>query len=170
MPHNTDDPYTYKNSSVLKNKFDIRDFDSLNLIEKQIHAVKAIKDVPKGYFNYKHLQSLHKHLFGDLYEWSGQTRTVNIAKDTDYAGTTMFAMCHRIEPEINKVLDRLLNECAPECNQKQLVTLIAEYFNEVNAIHPFREGNGRANRLFFSELAKSCGFELTGKKWIKKNI
>ena len=166
MQYESNDPYTYDNSLVLINKFNIKNADNLTLIEQQIYNAKIKLPTPKGVFDLKHLQAIHKHLFGDIYDWAGKPREVNIAKKTEYAGTTMFAYFHRIEPELNKIFSRLESEHPIECSQDELIKIIAEYFNEVNAVHPFREGNGRANRLFFSELAKQSGYII---EWDKMN-
>lgn len=162
MPYSDDnqDPYVYPGTLILRNKLDIKDKENLDQAEAEIYDAKMRLAPPKGSFDYAHLQDLHKHLFGDVYDWAGQTRTVNIAKDTDYAGTTMFAYFNRIEPELMKVLTRLNNDPIVEDNHRDLCHRIAEYFNEINAAHPFREGNGRTNRLFCSEFAKQYGYTI----------
>lgn len=149
------DPYLYPNSNILKNKFNIRDSKKLSNIEKEIAYKKYTIKPPKGNFNYKHLQSIHQHLFADIYPWAGETRKIEIAKSD-----TLFAFAHRIEPEINKTLNKLQQEDLHECDQNEFAYKVSEYFNEINAVHPFREGNGRTNRLFCSELAKKYGYEI----------
>jgi len=111
-----------------------------------------------GNFDYEHLKSLHKHLFEEIYDWAGEARIVNIAKKTNYADTTMFAMFGRIEPEIIKTLTRLNSIPIDRDNLDVFSNQISEYFNEINAVHAFREGNGRTNRLFCSELARINGY------------
>lgn len=160
MSYETNDPYTYSNSLVLKNKLDIRDAKILSQVETEIYDVMVRKEPPTGEFDYKHLQALHKHLFSEVYEWAGETRVVNLAKKTDYAGSTMFAMFDRIEPEINKTLARLNVVAVDKNNPNAFARYVSEYFNEINAAHPFREGNGRTNRLFCAELAKKHGYEI----------
>lgn len=160
MSYDTDDPYTYPGSLVLKNKLNIRDAKVLSQAETEIYDVRTLKEPPIGDFDYKHLQALHKHLFSEIYEWAGETRVVNLAKKTDYAGSTMFAMFDRIEPEINKTLAKLNTVEIEKNNTDAFAQHVSEYFNEINAAHPFREGNGRTNRLFCSELAKKHGYDI----------
>jgi cell filamentation protein len=157
------DPYLYPNSNVLRNKFNIRDNEKLSEIEKEISYKKRKSKPKKGNFGYKHLQSLHKHLFAEIYPWAGETRKIEIAKSN-----TMFAVSHRIEPEINKLFNRLNQEDLHECTQNELAYKLSEYFNEINAVHPFREGNGRTNRLFCSELAKKYGCKIDWKSMTKE--
>jgi len=158
MYDSIDDPCTYENSLVLINKLHIQDANTLIQAESQIYDAKILTAPPIGNFDYKHLQALHKYLFAEIYDWAGEARTVNIAKNTNYAGTAMFAMFDRIEPEITKTLNRLNNIPIEKDNIEVFSERISEYFNEINAAHPFREGNGRTNRLFCSELAKTEGY------------
>ena len=158
MYDSIDDPYTYENSLVLINNYGIRDAQLLAEAEKDVYLTKISEPPPSGNFDYKHLQTLHKHLFAEIYDWAGEARIVNIAKNTNYAGTTMFAMFDRIEPELTKTLNRLNSIPIEKNNIEVFSEKVSEYFNEINAAHPFREGNGRTNRLFCSELAKTQGY------------
>jgi cell filamentation protein len=168
MAYDSIDPYTYPNSRVLKNRFGIKDKKQLEAIELKAYNTKVTTPTPKGKFDYIHLQNMHKHLFGEVYAWAGETREINLTKKTEYAGNTMFAMSHRIEPEINKTLSKLNQEDLHECTQNELAYKLSEYFNEINAVHPFREGNGRTNRLFCSELAKKYGYKIDWKSMTKE--
>ena len=76
----------YQNSLVLINKLHIQDADTLTQAESQIYDAKILIDPPTGIFDYRHLQALHKHLFAEIYDWAGEARTVNVAKNTNYAG------------------------------------------------------------------------------------
>jgi cell filamentation protein len=108
----------------------------------------------KGRFDLAHLQALHSYLFGDVYEWAGQLRTMDISK-----GGNRFAHCAHIESAVAAIFAQLAKE-------KHLAGLgsdafsdrAAYYLGELNAIHPFREGNGRAQREFISHLAQANGF------------
>ena len=77
--------YCYPKSNVLKNKLDIRDLDTLHEAERDYSAVRQAELVGQGVtgdFSFKHLCSIHKHLFSDVYSWAGKTRTVDISKGT----------------------------------------------------------------------------------------
>jgi len=76
-----DNYYCYPNSFVLKNKLGITEAKALKIAEQEITAVRiaGFKDKPvRGKFNLKHLCDIHKAIFGEVYEWAGKLRTVNI--------------------------------------------------------------------------------------------
>ena len=80
-----DAKYCYPGTNVLKNKLDIRDLDTLHEAERDYSAVRQAELVGQGVtgdFSFKHLCSIHKHLFSDVYSWAGKTRTVDISKGT----------------------------------------------------------------------------------------
>ena len=168
MAYQNKDPYTYPNSNVLENKFGIRDFQLLEQIEAKIYYRKCFLAFPKRNFNYQHLKAIHKHLFGEVYDWAGQTRSVNISKSDGNGPGTLFAFISRIEPEINKLFKKLKTEPLSEYNKHDMCACISKYFNEINAVHPFREGNGRTNRAFCSELAKQYGYKIHWHRMDKK--
>lgn len=111
------------------------------------------------------------HLFQDIYDWAGQLRTVDISK-----GSTRFANAGRIAPEANK----LFRQLAMESNlvglpRAQFVARLARYYCERNVIHPFRDGNGRAQRLMLEVISINAGFALRWEpigqaEWIKANM
>jgi cell filamentation protein len=148
------DPYVYPNTHVLINKLNIRDPIQLERVELDLFAANFFKPSPKGNFDYDHLKKLHHHLFKDLYSWAGEERTVSISK-----GDTLFAIPHRIAHCVNHLFSSLLRDNHLKNLSIQLFTQkAAHYFNEINAVHPFREGNGRTLRLFFSELGNHAGY------------
>lgn len=122
-------------------------------------------------YDISYLQYLHFLLFSELYEFAGQIRTVDIAK-----GGTRFCNCGRIIPEINKLFYCLAQEqWFNGLPRDEICKKLAEYYCEFNMIHPFREGNGRVQRVFFEHLALSAGYELdwadiTIQEWIQANI
>ncbi len=78
-----DNRYCYPNSNVLINKIGITDSTELSIAEREITAIRMMDakiNVIKGIFDFIHLCSIHKYLFGDIYEWAGELRWVNIAK------------------------------------------------------------------------------------------
>lgn len=154
------DPYLYPDTQILINKLNIRDDELLQQMEVNLVALRLKEDLPKGQFDYTHLKALHYHLFQDLYAWAGQERTIRMSK-----GTSQFAFPEYIQKELDKLFhqlksDHYLRGLDPETFAKKA----AEYFNEVNAAHPFREGNGRTNRIFFKQLAQEAGYEIA---WYK---
>lgn len=154
------DPYVYPGTNTLINRFNVRNQDVLEEIESQYFYIRAIKPLPKGSFNYEHLKAIHKHLFSDVYEWAGQERTVNISKNGN-----LFAHVEFIAPSLNSLFNKLNQDDHLRGLEKTVFcSKLSYYFNEVNAVHPFREGNGRSQRTFFEELANYAGYNLD---WMK---
>ncbi|WP_370107491.1 Fic/DOC family protein [Nocardioides sp.] len=102
-------------------------------------------------FGTEHLQGLHGHLFGDVYEWAGTFRTTEISK----SGTDFFWPCDTLLTRAKKVLGALQRGPLLRSGLEQSVYLdaLAALYRDVNYLHPFREGNGRTQRLFLSEVA-----------------
>jgi cell filamentation protein len=148
------DPYLYPDVPVLKNKFNIKDEESLQKIEGLIFTLRYKDPLPKGELDYSHLKAIHFHFFHQVYEWAGQERTVDIAKGNSY-----FCHVQYITQELNKLFlklksDKYLNNLLPHDFCKKL----SFYFNEINAAHPFREGNGRTLRAFCDLVAEQAGY------------
>lgn len=145
------DPYLYPGTSVLKNLRDLTDPKLLERFEaRQTHRriAELIDNPVAGRFDVAHLKAIHRHIFQDVYEWAGEFRTVNISK-----GGHLFGLATFLEPALQQILAKLAAE-------KHLVGLDIENFvdraayfiGELNAAHPFREGNGRTQREFIREL------------------
>lgn len=151
--------YCYPNSYVLKNKLNIKDQAEFESAERAITSVKASQasiERIKGGFDFEHLKNIHRFLFGEIYDWAGQIRTVNISKGN------RFCQAEYIEPQITKIFDKLRNEkYLQNCKTKaELGKKLAYYLSEINVIHPFREGNGRTQRMFIEYLAYNAGYSL----------
>ena len=151
------DAYVYPDTEVLRNKADIRDEAALEAFEADACAVRMLEliDNPiQGVFDLKHLCAIHRYLFQDVYDWAGEIRTVDISR-----GGSRFANFGLIEGYLGQQLNGLAEEnflrgTTPE----GFVARLAHYMGEINAAHPFREGNGRVQRLFCSQLADQAGY------------
>ena len=75
-----DDPYTYKDSTVLINKLDLTDQQKLDEFEAEISSARADEPLPEGALDFAHYKAVHHHLFQDVYEWAGKIRTVRISR------------------------------------------------------------------------------------------
>jgi cell filamentation protein len=153
-----DTQYCYPNSNVLINKFGITDNEQLHEIERQItmvrYAQNEIAPIP-GKFDVKHILSIHKHLFKDIYNWAGKFRTVNIAKGN------LFCLVQHVETYLTDTLDKLSKEnLLVGTPIEKLPDKLGQYFGDINAAHPFREGNGRTQRLLFEMLGKVNGADI----------
>lgn len=150
------DPYTYPDSAVLRNKAGIRDAEALACFERLSVANRSMEDVPAGRFDYAHLKALHYHLFQDVYDWAGEERNVAISK-----GESRFAQPPFIGGEAERLLAALASENHLRGLERELFAQrVAHYMSELNVLHPFREGNGRALRLFLQVLAEQAGYDL----------
>lgn len=166
------DPYTYNGTDVLINKFDIKDPAVLEEAEKEFTALAAtgihFKEPP---YNFDYFCNIHKTLFGDLFDWAGKIRTIDISK-----GSTRFCACSFIEREAKKIFKRLEEENhLAGLDKNSFIAKLAEYYCDINVIHPFREGNGRAQRILFEHICIHNGFNLNFSgisvdDWIEANI
>jgi cell filamentation protein len=153
-----EDPYSDPVTGVLYNKLGLGTAAGLEAAEREItHAALILVDespVSPSY-DLPHLREIHKRIFGDIYEWAGQIRTVAIAKGA------MFCLPQYIDSSAAVIFGELHDEdCLRGLRRYAFVGRLAHYLGEVNALHPFREGNGRAQRAFFGQLARDAGFTL----------
>ncbi len=154
-----DSEYCYPHSHVLKNKLNITDQSELEEAERAITSLKMAQASLikiRGRFGITHLKRMHKFLFEDIYPWAGQFRTVNISKGNE------FCRADYIEPQLLALFyslkkENYLRNCA---NVLEISKRLSYYLGEINVIHPFREGNGRTQRLFIETLADNAGYIL----------
>lgn len=148
--------YCYPESSVLINKLNIRDRNALLVAEREITALRIAKakDVPIiGNFDFCHLKAINKYIFGDIYFWAGDVRSVNISKGNQ------FCLSKHVETYASDLFNRLKAEnYLTKTPQTDLPERLSYYFSEINVLHPFREGNGRTQRLFIEYLADNAGY------------
>lgn len=101
-----------------------------------------------GKFDFDHLQRIHRYIFQDVYAWAGQIRTVDIAKEN------MFCNVKFIASQAEIIFENLKKEnYLAGLKEEVFIKRLAYYFAEINALHPFREGNGRSQREFIRSLA-----------------
>jgi cell filamentation protein len=157
--YDADDTYCYPGTDVLRNKAEIIDAKELDAYEGELSTLRSIQilesPVP-GKFDLEHLQLIHFSLFQDVYEWAGKIRTVDISR-----GHSRFANVRFIENSATILFAKLANENWLKGLSAELLSArLAYYLSEINAIHPFREGNGRVQRLFISQLTEAAGYHL----------
>ena len=157
MVYDTDtDPYVDPATGVLRNSLGISDTDELAKAEADLTAVAiaTLTEKPvRGNFDLAHLQAIHKRLFGAIYPWAGELRRTEMSKDS-----TRFASVDSLNQAANQLFDSLHKEkLLNGLTDEDYVRRLAHYYSEVNILHPFREGNGRTQRAFFSLLAAKSG-------------
>jgi cell filamentation protein len=150
--------YTDPKTGLLRNLQDISDPDVLLFVESSA-VTKRLQELYENSIKIKGVDSLfeiHKHLFHDIYGWAGKKRTVEISKD----GKQFFPTSHF--DNAFRYIDRLITEFKkiPKDNKKMLAEKLGEILDNVNYLHPFREGNGRTQREFLRLLAFEKGLTL----------
>jgi cell filamentation protein, protein adenylyltransferase len=153
-----EDPYTDPVTGVLRNKLGLRTTEELQAAEREItHAALIFlkeSPVPPSY-DLRHMCAIHRRIFGDIYDWAGRLRTVAIAKGS------WFCLPQYIESSAAEIFRALHGEGLLRGLPRDAFTeRLTCYLGEVNAVHPFREGNGRAQRAFFEQLTSDAGFTL----------
>lgn len=149
----------YENTTCLINKFAITDEKLLSQVEADITFAKAseLEESPiEGNFDLKHYLSIHKFLFEDLYDWAGRLRTINISKKG-----TKFVAADDLENLCNNCFDRLKsNNYFQNITFDNFVENVVDLYCTLNMLHPFREGNGRTQRIFISQLIRFNGYDI----------
>ena len=148
----------YEGTTCLVNKLGIRDEKKLSEIEAQITFAKAVmlEETPiDDDFGFEHFKKIHDFLLCDLYEWAGQVRTVNISKKR-----TKFLDAASVESIGTKCFAKVREGYFENLPFDEFVKRIAEFYNDVNYIHPFREGNGRTQRIYFTQLIRHYGYDI----------
>ncbi len=150
--------YTYNNSSVIKNKLNIKDAGTLKKYETKMVAFKLstirFAKINKT-FDEEHIKFIHKYLFEDIYDFAGEYRIENITKENfrfseyEYIEENLKAIVKKINVEELKTLDFNLQ-----------IIKISEIMTDLNVLHPFREGNGRTIREFIRELLNEIGYDV----------
>lgn len=151
--------YFWPGTTVLINKLGIRPADELaaaeyvltTAAERDIRA--GIIDIPRT-FDGAHLDAIHRELFGEIYEWAGQHRGVNMSK-----GGLEFADVTRIDSYLADTAHIIAGTNWPHLERAAFVEEAARVYSYVNTAHPYREGNGRASKLFLAQLAEQTRFD-----------
>lgn len=149
----------YEGTSCLINKFDIKDETVLKELETTITLTKITEYSLNPLFNtfdVQHYKKIHKYLFGDIYDWAGEYRTVDMSKKG-----TVFANADSIENLMSKCFERLNNKNLFQgLNFDDFVDNLVDFYCVTNMIHPFREGNGRTQRAFLTQLINENGYDI----------
>lgn len=149
----------YPDTTVLVNKLDIREQSLLSeaesiivtscsaLIEKEM----SFEDVDFDYY-----RNIHRMIFGDLYEWAGSLRKINMSKKG-----TVFCECSELERLGSLKFERLKNaDYLCGLPDAAFLDQLTDFYHEMNMLHPFREGNGRTLRLFITLLVRNTGRDI----------
>lgn len=154
----TVDPYSDPNTGVLRNRLGISDPKLLRQVEADL-TFAALVDldmrVLPGAYDLPHLQAFHREIFGDVFPWAGEIRVVGISR------TDPFCLPQHIATYAAEIFDALAKERFLRSRTRgAFLDRLTHYFAEVNALHPFREGNGRVQRAFFRQLSRDAGWPI----------
>lgn len=151
-----DDPYCYGGTHVLINRLGIQDTVVLSQFEAEMYRERLSEPLPSGRLSVSHYKALHKHLFGDVFDWAGKFRTVRIEK-----GNSVFCFPENIDSAMAALFKKLKgNDFLRGQDRRTFSESAAHFLAELNAIHPFREGNGRTQMVFVAMIAHQAGFDL----------
>lgn len=153
------DPYVYPGSGVLRNNLEIHDQQELARAEADIVraslAVLSGRQLPGG-DDLAHWQAFHRRIFGGLYPWAGELRTVQIAKPNAF-----YARPEHIERYAKGIFAELAREDhLKDLDRNAFLERLTHYHAEMYAVHPFREGNTRSLRAFLGQLAGEAGHRI----------
>lgn len=149
------DPYLDLQTGVLHNRLGITDAGELAQAEANFTSVRITQlrrhPLP-GRYDLPHLQAFHRHIFGDVYDWAGELRTVSLGKGG------LFCLPQHLISFGEEVFGKLARaEHLRGLDRPDFVDGLTELLADINALHPFREGNGRTQRSFLTQLARDAG-------------
>lgn len=150
------DPYLDPETGLLRNKVGAQtkvaldeaegDLSFARLVQLMDHPVKPTGDLDE-------LRAIHRHLFQDVYDWAGELRTVDIRKNVE--GAQFFLPVSMIGRAAGYAEGELRG-----MSREQFIDRLAYHYDQFNYVHPFREGNGRTQRVFLNRVARDAGWQL----------
>lgn len=157
------DPYLYKDVDVLKNKYNIRDGAKLDELIRNVTAIRMMAiDTVRGDFNYNHYMSIHKFVFGDIFEWAGGEREIEIHKCENVLGgmSVQYTYPSEIGKEAKKCIAKLNKTDWTKLSADQISERFAKDIAALWQTHPFREGNTRTTIAYACLFADAHGFDM----------
>ncbi|WP_051581792.1 Fic/DOC family protein [Pseudonocardia acaciae] len=153
------DPYLDLRTGVLRNRLGITDPAEFARVEADFTSARIAQlwrhPLP-GDYDLAHLQRFHQVIFGDLFEWAGQLRTVTMGK-----GGALFCDPGDLVSTAVRVFGRLAEDGHLRgLDRAAFVDKLTALLTEINFLHPFREGNGRSQRAFLAQLSREAGHVL----------
>jgi len=146
--------YFWPGTEVLRNKLELRDAAELATAERRLSRLRLREVGPSFEVSARAYRDLHHHIFQDLYDWAGVYRTVDMRHPAEAA---FFCRVEFIANQMDEVFDRLSVMRDQRHTAQSLAAVLAPPLGDLNAIHPFREGNGRVMRAFIARLSQQQG-------------
>lgn len=151
-----DDVYCYPGTGVLKNLPNLRSQVRLDRFEAAATGRRFIEPMPAGRWTLTHFRRVHHHIFQDIYPWAGRFRTVRLGK-----ARSLFCYPEYISVELKRIFRELREaDYLRSRNASDFSRASAHFLAELNAVHAFRDGNGRAQLAFMALLAAQAGHPL----------
>lgn len=160
------DPYLQSNGT-LKNLLGITDAEKVSIFEDRVTTVRQAllnKAGIGGPMDFAQLKRIHRFIFQDVYAWAGKPRICNLKKSSyigDASANNVFVPFALIPAEADRIFRSLASRDELKgLSRRGFTSAAANLFVDLNNLHPFREGNGRTQRLFLKALAARAGHEL----------
>lgn len=145
---------TLRNIPGYRDEDDLKQFEYDEALDREIEIGTGAVEIARTY-DADHLRAIHHHLFKNVYEWAGEYRTVDMQKDA-----TQFAAPSQIDRYLMNANKVILETDWPQVDRKGFADATAEVYANLNQAHPFREGNGRAGKLFMQHVAELSNFRI----------
>ena len=156
------DPYFDETIGTLRNLLGARSSQELRQLEPQVVFANELElssiNIPRTN-DFAELQLIHKQLFKGIYDWAGEVRTVDIRKNS--TNSEFFLIVDKIAGAAIYVFSELTKEdYLLHLPKEKFIDRISYFYDQLNYIHPFREGNGRTQRIFWSRVANDAGYSI----------
>ncbi len=156
------DPYIYNDISVLINKLDIKNEEILDIIEAEQSRANMMLLYNKGFNNFSPdgLCEIHKYLFGDLYDWAGKYRIINIEKREAILGgrSVWYSNDEKIHDDLESAFNEINKIKWENISKEEFVHQLSILFPRIWQVHPFREGNTRTVVMMMTFFIESHGY------------
>lgn len=159
------DPYIDPSTGVLRNKVGATDEGTLAKAEGALtyaRAAELLERPPTPTGDLAELRAIHRQLFQDVYDWAGELRRIDMNKKlSDTERTEFFMPAVAVERGMHMAaLELHSDNYLQGMSRDQFIERLSHHYDQVNYAHPFREGNGRAQRMFWDRVSRDAGYEL----------
>lgn len=156
------DPYFDESIGELRNLLGAKSPEEFQELEPQIVFANELEleseSIPRTN-DLREVLLIHKQLFKGVYDWAGKIRTVDIKKNAE--GAEFFLVVSKISSAADYVFAELAKEnYLKGLGKDEFAQRLAHHYDQLNYIHPFREGNGRTQRVFWARVAHDAGYEI----------
>ena len=143
------DRYLHPTLPILRNRLGIFDANRLEQIERRLVTQRIAEGAPTGRFDMAHLGAIHRHLFQDIYDWAGEIRTIEIAKEGHQVQFRRFIAIGVADVHRRLMATNFLRGLERFAFAEAASVIIGD----LNYVHPFRDGNGRTQLQYLDKLA-----------------